>query len=154
MESLHHEGYHQKLAQELSPMLSQKAITITIQGFRIPSPEQQSKIKARGSQFVRAISTTMSTEPTETAEATIRATTMAMVYAMMHCVEYAAGTGRSTTDCAAQGVTAVQWSATPTTMQWLMTMRVAAGGGSFLVCTTAKMPRRSEVDSTLLFLRA
>ena len=138
MESLHHKGYHQKLAQELSPMLSQKAITITIQGFRIPSPEQQSKIKARGSQLVRAISTMMSTEPTEMAEATIRATTMAMVYAMMHGVEYAAETGRSTTDCAAQEVTTVKWSATPTTMQCLMTKSIASGGNHVFQCATAK----------------
>ena len=71
--------------------------------------------------IVRAISTMISAEPTETAEARRRATTMATVYAMVHCVEYAAETGRSTTDCAAKEVTTVKWSATPTTMQCLMT---------------------------------
>ena len=69
----------------------------------------------------------ISAEPTETAEARRRATTMEMVYAMMHCVEYAAETGRSTTDCAAQGVTTVKWSATPTTMQCLMSKCVESG---------------------------
>ena len=70
----------------------------------------------------------ISAEPTETAEARRRATTMAMIYAMMHCFEYAAETGRSTTDCAAKEVTTVKWSATPTTMQCLMTEFVASGG--------------------------
>ena len=51
MKSLNHKGYHQKLAQELSPKLSQKSITITIRGFHISSPEQQSKSKSRGSQL-------------------------------------------------------------------------------------------------------
>ena len=68
-----------------------------------------------------------STESTETAEARRRATTMEMVYAMMHCVEDAAETGRSTTDCAAKEVTTVKWSATPTTMQCLMTKFVESG---------------------------
>ena len=64
----------------------------------------------------------ISAEPTETAEARRRATTMEMVYATMHRVEDAVETGRSTTDCAAEEVTTVKWSATPTTMHCFMTM--------------------------------
>ena len=77
--------------------------------------EDQSQIQRQP--LVRAISTMFSAESTETAEAIIRATTMEMVYAIMHRVEYAAETGRSTTDCAAKEVTTVKWSVTPTTMQ-------------------------------------
>ena len=61
-----------------------------------------------------------------------------MVYIEMHCCQDAAETGRSTTDCVAQGVTTVKWSATPTTMQCLMIKPIAVGGSDVLVFATAK----------------
>ena len=114
MKSLNHKSYHQKLAQELSPNLS----------------ENISRLLSDVSYFI--------SESTETAEARRQATTMEMVYEMMHCVEDAAETGRSTTDCAAKEVTTVKWSATPTAMQCLMTKSIVVGGSDVFVCATAK----------------
>ena len=61
-----------------------------------------------------------------------------MVYIETHCCQDAAETGRSTTDCVAQEVTTVKWSATPTTMLCLMTKPIASDGNDVSVCATAK----------------
>ena len=139
----YHESYHQnyhKIYHDYYPRFS----------YFITGATEQEQIQRQ--QIVRAISTMISTEPTETAEASRRATTMATIYAMMHCFEYAAETGRSTTDCAAKEVTTVKWSATPTTMQCLMTYFDACGNNDALFAQLQINKHETNNDLMSLFV--
>ena len=76
--------------------------------------------------------------------------TMATIYAMMF-FEYAAETGRSTTDCAATEVTTVKWNATPTTMQCLMTYVDACGNNNVWYAQLQSSKHETTTDLMSVF---